>query len=76
MTDLDTKKLTTIGSLFWDEAAAGVPLGTISNAPIAFQEYYTGGNFSSAVGFVGPYGIDSTGAKHEMATAACISDGK
>lgn len=76
VTDLDSKKLTTIGSLFWDEAAAGVPLGTISNAPIAFQEYYTGGNFSSAVGFVGPYGIDGTGAKHEMATAACISDGK
>ncbi len=76
VTDLRTKKLTTIGSLYWDEAAAGVPLGTISSAPIAFQEYYTGGNFSSAVGFVGPYGIDDAGAKHEMATAACISDGK
>lgn len=76
VTDLGTQNLTTIGSLYWDEAAAGVPLGTISNAPIAFQEYYTGGNFSSAVGFVGPFGIDDTGAKHEMATATCISDGE
>ena len=38
-TNLDSGKATRIGSLYWDESAAGVPLGGISNAPIAFQEY-------------------------------------
>eukprot|EP01064_Diplonema_japonicum_P022815 TRINITY_DN3300_c4_g1_i1.p1 TRINITY_DN3300_c4_g1~~TRINITY_DN3300_c4_g1_i1.p1 ORF type:complete len:316 (+),score=53.53 TRINITY_DN3300_c4_g1_i1:40-948(+) len=61
------------GSLFWDEAMSGTKLGQLKPSTISFQEYYTGGNFNSSVGFIGPVGI-ANGVKHLPNTAVCSSD--
>eukprot|EP01059_Diplonema_ambulator_P030893 TRINITY_DN548_c0_g1_i3.p1 TRINITY_DN548_c0_g1~~TRINITY_DN548_c0_g1_i3.p1 ORF type:complete len:303 (+),score=70.22 TRINITY_DN548_c0_g1_i3:43-951(+) len=72
-TDVQTGTVHQGGSLFWDEAMSGTKLGKIQPSSISFQEYYTGGNFNSSVGFVGPTGIAGT-TTYLPSTAQCSSD--
>eukprot|EP01060_Flectonema_neradi_P024056 TRINITY_DN3257_c0_g2_i1.p1 TRINITY_DN3257_c0_g2~~TRINITY_DN3257_c0_g2_i1.p1 ORF type:complete len:315 (+),score=73.29 TRINITY_DN3257_c0_g2_i1:50-946(+) len=72
-TDLSTGVVTNVGSLFWDESMSPKKLGSINPGFVTFQEYYTGGNFNSSIGFKGPFGgVD--GKTFNPSSAECNSD--
>lgn len=64
-----------LGSIFFDEGAAGFSLGPLNPSGVGFNEYFAdqSANFQASVGFIGPFGKVG-GQQIPASSASCMCD--
>lgn len=64
-----------LGSIFFDEEAAGFSLDKMKSGGVGFQEYYAdrSASFKASIGFIGPYGLVN-GEQILATSATCRCD--